>query len=66
MVGLSHVVPGQEASSQSHTSGQNELEARLAQHSQGCSEGTAATLQGTCVATPTGDMASVGTLTHPC
>lgn len=64
VMGASHVVPGQEASSQSHTSSQNELEAGLAQHSQGYSKGTTSTLQGTCVAAPTGDMASVGTLTH--
>lgn len=64
VMGFSHVVPGQEAGSQSHTSGQHELEAGLAQHSQGCSEGTTATFQGTCVAAPTGDMASVGMLTQ--
>lgn len=54
VMGLSHVVPSQEASSQSHTGGQNELEAGLAQHSYGCSNGTTSTLQGTCVAAPTG------------
>lgn len=59
-MGPSHVVPGQEASSQGHTDGQNELEAGLAQHSHGCLEGTAAALQDTCMAVPTGDIASVG------
>lgn len=58
-MGPSHVVPGQEAGNKGHTSGENELEARLTQHSQGCSEGAAAALQGTCVAAPTGDRASV-------
>lgn len=62
VMGVSHVVPGQEASSQSHTSSQNERDAGLGHQSY--SEGTTSMLQGTCVAAPTGDMASVGTLTH--
>lgn len=67
MMGPSHVVPGQEAGNQGHTSSQNELQAGLTQHSQGCSEGAAAALQGTCVVAPTGDIASVGNTdtTHP-
>ena len=60
VVGPSHVVPGQEAGSQGHAGGQNELEAGLAQYSQDCSEGAAAALQGTCMAAPTRDMASAG------
>lgn len=54
VMGPSHVVPGQETSSQGHTGSQNELKARLAQHSQSCSEGAAAGLQGTCMAAPMG------------
>lgn len=65
MMGPSHVVPGQQASNEGHTSGQNELEAGLTQHSQGCSEGAAAALQGTCVVAPTRDRASVGNADTP-
>lgn len=65
MMGPSHVVASQEAGNQGHTSGQNELQAGLTQHSQGCSEGAAAALQGTCVVAPTGDMASVGNMDTP-
>jgi hypothetical protein len=49
MTGPSHVVPGQESSSQGHAGSQNELEAGLPQYSHGCPEGAAAALQGTCV-----------------
>lgn len=49
MTGPSHVVPGQESSYQGHTGSQNELQARLPQHSHGCPEGAVAASQGTCM-----------------
>ena len=65
MVGPSHGVPGQEASSQGHAGGQQELEAGPSQHGQGCSEGAAAAFQGTCAAAPRGHAVSRGRHTRP-